>query len=525
MWIAVFACVVTASACASLEGLTGLSKGDCNGGDCDASVDVGRQEGPETGIPDVSATTQDAGEASASEAGPVVCSDGGVACGSTCCTDQTCVGGSCQGVCAPGQTQCQGNVAQNCSSAGRWQTATTCSGTTPICTNGACVECTVGAVQCATDGGNGIQTCATGGTWGAPVACTGQTCVNGVCTGACAPGQTVCQSGGATSCTAAGQWGTPTSCSPGICSNGQCTGNCTPGNKQCSGNGVETCGANGMWGAPAACTNQTCTGAGVCSGSCGPGQTRCLANVVQACDSSGNWQSQVTCSGTTPACLNSTCVACNPGSVECNGNGTTVCTSNGNWGPTGNCAEPTPSCQNGSCVCNETQCPTTCTTLTTITNCGGCGVVCNATNASGPQCNGTTCTYTCNAGASDCNKGTPPDSDGCECATPGCCGSGCETTHSDGFGQFFYDCNPPGTYTEQSAMSACTAYTGNASVCGFYGYCNGGDMVCVVNSQTCYCWEYGGTLSGYTSTQTTNPTQDGGPTFCYCPGMGNAQWN
>jgi hypothetical protein len=55
------------------------------------------------------------------------------------CVDQSCILGKCQGVCAPGQTQCLGNAVQVCDVTGNWAPWMTCSGSTPNCSNGACV--------------------------------------------------------------------------------------------------------------------------------------------------------------------------------------------------------------------------------------------------------------------------------------------------------------------------------------------------------------------------------------------------
>jgi hypothetical protein len=93
------------------------------------------------------------------------------------------------------------------------------------------------------------------------------------------------------------------------------------------------------------------------------------------------------------------------------------------------------------------------------------------------------------------------DTDGCECATPSCCGTSCETTHNDGFNQNFYDCSPLNTYTSTSAMEACIAYA--PTVGGTSANCHDGwgcmaepslNEVCYTNTSdtTCktYCWVY-----------------------------------
>jgi hypothetical protein len=100
-------------------------------------------------------------------------------------------------------------------------------------------------------------------------------------------------------------------------------------------------------------------------------------------------------------------------------------------------------------------------------NCGGCGKVCNLPNTASYQCPSGTCgSLTCNAGYVDCNGAF--DADGCECQTGapnpgGCCGTGCQTVHSNGpnnpamgeyTGQNYFDCYPlgiPGTSTTPAA--------------------------------------------------------------------------
>jgi hypothetical protein len=144
--------------------------------------------------------------------------------------------------------------------------------------------------------------------------------------------------------------------------------------------------------------------------------------------------------------------------------------------------------------------------LTSTTSCGGCGNACN-TKTGTPQCSGSTCSYKCNAGLLDCNAATKPDVDGCECQGTACCGTGCQTAHSDGLGQTFYDCTALGTYKAPQAMEACTAATGgngckDGSMCcggiGALGLCIGTTYSAVCNSSggSGHCWEYDTTNPG-----------------------------
>jgi len=77
------------------------------------------------------------------------------------CTTQTCVGGQCQGVCAPNQRECDdaGPNLESCDSTGQWSGAP-CLQPTPTCTAGSCtcdgVSC--GESCCATNGDAGCCT-------------------------------------------------------------------------------------------------------------------------------------------------------------------------------------------------------------------------------------------------------------------------------------------------------------------------------------------------------------------------------
>jgi hypothetical protein len=126
----------------------------------------------------------------------------------------------------------------------------------------------------------------------------------------------------------------------------------------------------------------------------------------------------------------------------------------------------------------------------------------------------------CNAGASDCNKNTAPDLDGCECATPGCCTGGtCETTHADGVGQNYYDCNALNTHNSNQALEACTAYAISQSksatnctdgwMCSSLGatpyVCFSADGFSCTN----YCWQYTGAEAGWVNSCTNCTVKSG----------------
>jgi hypothetical protein len=186
-----------------------------------------------------------------------------------------------------------------------------------------------------------------------------------------------------------------------------------------------------------------------------------------------------------------------------------------------------------------------CGPTNTVTNCSACGDTCTATNGSNPQCNGTTCSYTCSAGYLDCNASQAPDTDGCECHSPGAtqanCGNGttgalgcCPVQHSDGLSQGtpkFYDCNPAGSFSLGLAIDACTEFTGVAGQCT-QGQCVGADggtdgdlVVCSTGSATdCPCWTFTGPNAGYVHDPHLAPA-GGANCFCADKTLGDTTYN
>jgi len=150
-----------------------------------------------------------------------------------------------------------------------------------------------------------------------------------------------------------------------------------------------------------------------------------------------------------------------------------------------------------------------CGPIDTTTNCGACGATCTETHATADTCNGTACSYTCGSGFQDCNAANEHNTDGCECAGTACCSGGtCQTAHSNGVGETFYDCIASGVYDINQATEACFAFTGNAQYCmpGGYYTCTDmndaglGDMLCSDTSPTaCDCWGFSGAIQGHVS--------------------------
>jgi hypothetical protein len=209
------------------------------------------------------------------------------------------------------------------------------------------------------------------------------------------------------------------------------------------------------------------------------------------------------------------------------------------------CCPPDTTCCPGGCggVCTDTD--------VDPSNCGACGHVCDAaqdcsagicvqrclpgqvlcTSGTGQQtccaagstcCVGATGTVTCCAEGTTCVTGAcvpvpcPAGTIRCGsvcCTTPACCAGGttCQTTHQNGRGQLFYDCNPLGTYTLETAMEACQAHATQAGACTTVTCGGGGAAVC----DDCACWAYSGPAAGHVTP----------PGVCgVCPSSGDPIW-
>lgn len=261
-------------------------------------------------------------------------------------------------------------------------------------------------------------------------------------------------------------------------------------------------------------------------GSCGPGQLSCAGGCVpndahncgkcgHDCTSLPNVTGPVTCN-------QGVCVfqptSCAPGYAHCSGAADQGCETNvtapTHCGLCGNvCPASAPLCAGGgtayacsaTCPANSTLCSGSCVdTQTSAANCGACGRACD-TRTGTPSCPAGACAYVCKKGRSDCNAATAPDLDGCECATTGCCGTGCQNVHSNGAGQSFGDCAALGTYDATQATEACAAFTGSATACTQGMICCGFRCpfsmpyemsVCGSASGVCRCWEYAGANVG-----------------------------
>ena len=115
----------------------------------------------------------------------------------------------------------------------------------------------------------------------------------------------------------------------------------------------------------------------------------------------------------------------------------------------------------------------------------------------------------CMPGHADCSGGTD-----CECATPACCNGACQTTHSNGEGQSFYDCTGQGTHNQTQAEEACAAFTGSSGACkqSTSGGCNclllfcgaSAQSMCGMAGSACHCWQYSGPNAGKVESESTS---------------------
>ncbi len=130
------------------------------------------------------------------------------------------------------------------------------------------------------------------------------------------------------------------------------------------------------------------------------------------------------------------------------------------------------------------------------------------------------------AGAAGMGDPAARDADSAVCSA---CGASVCTTHSNGVGQTFQDCQPSGTYNEMQALEACAAFTGSRATCavvacaqsggsGAHGNAGSDQAVCSAGATACDCWTFSGSDVGLV--QSTNPNK------CEpCSKPGGSAWN
>jgi hypothetical protein len=138
-------------------------------------------------------------------------------------------------------------------------------------------------------------------------------------------------------------------------------------------------------------------------------------------------------------------------------------------------------------------------TVGTVANCGGCGVSCDTVHSLGASCSAAACSFSgCAANWVDCTP-APPNYDGCECQGTGCCNGACQTKHSDGLGDAFYDCVALGTQDATQVQKAAAAWDASGSIDAAprtYSDSKGSiNYICDQSTKrnACACWTWNGT--------------------------------
>jgi hypothetical protein len=129
-------------------------------------------------------------------------------------------------------------------------------------------------------------------------------------------------------------------------------------------------------------------------------------------------------------------------------------------------------------------------------------------------CSNKTCTGQCASGTVDCA--------GACCLGNVCCGGGtiCQTVHSDGLGQTYLDCNPPGqpgkaaTYSQTMALEAAAAFSSMTPIttqtCIDPNGQNAQVVIVQSNDQTTFAtWQYTQSLAGFVNNQSAPTCPDG----------------
>lgn len=251
---------------------------------------------------------------------------------------------------------------------------------------------------------------------------------------------------------------------------------------------------------------------------CPAGQSLCGGTCVDTANNPSHCGSCGAICATGTVCIGSTCLnTCPPGTTACNGTCVSTVSDPNNCGSCGHACSAGQVCVNGACAGScpggLTACSGSCVDMNIDpSNCGTCGHICPTSQV----CSSGTCTGSCPGGTVDCGGGC--------CAGSACCGSSCQTVHSNGVGQSYYDCNAlgqpgnPSTYSLTIATEARAAYPlpGGRDVATT---CPDGSHVLVRYDDSRYAlWQYDGPLAGHV---TVNDAGNGG----LCPTLASATWD
>jgi hypothetical protein len=113
-------------------------------GGTDAAADVSKPNDAAVDVAPVKCTPGDI-RCTDDKGGTQTCDESGDWVSALTCTNQTCVAGKCQGVCGPGQTQCNGNGLETCDGSGVWSAPAACP---DACCGSACVDTKTDSNHC-----------------------------------------------------------------------------------------------------------------------------------------------------------------------------------------------------------------------------------------------------------------------------------------------------------------------------------------------------------------------------------------
>jgi hypothetical protein len=305
-------------------------------------------------------------------------------------------------------------------------------------------------------------------------------------------------------------------CGPGhICAKGKCV--CPPSHNVCSGACVNLasnskhCGQCGRT-CPA---GTTCLG-GSCVNLCPAGTTECSGSCVNLHSDPGNCGACGAACAAGAVCVNGVCGGgCPAGTTKCNGTCVQTAKDPNNCGGCGRVCPGSQVCVSGACssTCpsGQTACNRFCIdTQTSPANCGACGHACPA----GQVCASGACVAGCPGGTVNCQ--------GACCPGTACCGgSGCQTAHSNGVGENYYDCGAlgqpgsPATYSQTMATEAAAAAGSGHPT---FTQCQStGDHVAVLSISSGFAvWSYSGATAGHVHVSSSAPT---------CPTTADSSWN
>lgn len=175
-------------------------------------------------------------------------------------------------------------------------------------------------------------------------------------------------------------------------------------------------------------------------------------------------------------------------------------------------------CTSGACQCPPLlpdTCPATGVAASCVNkgndpkNCGTCGNVC----ATGASCSSGTCG--CPAGEAICNDTCVPCSAGAACCPSGAC----QTKHSNGLGQSYFDCNPLYAANQTTAAAATAAANAWQPGTPTPPACDPVSCISQRTASQCAVWCFAGSnFAGRVELDSTSPV-------CVCPNSLSKSWN